>query len=75
MTYATNLTPEIWLTHLFSSRAARDGAVIRRKLRDIDRFFGLDEFETELRRRGYHAVINAGQMIIFCNREPVEVIC
>ncbi|MDV4144453.1 hypothetical protein [Shimia sp. FJ5] len=30
----------LWLRDLFSSRAARDGGVIRRKARDIDRFVG-----------------------------------
>ncbi|WP_298910881.1 hypothetical protein [uncultured Aliiroseovarius sp.] len=57
---------------LFSSKAARQGAVIRRKLRDIERYVGRDRFEDELRRRGYHAVENAGQLVIFCNQEPIR---
>lgn len=61
-----------WLSDLFSSKSARDGAVIRRKLRDIDRYVGRDVFKAELQRRGYHAVENAGQLIIFCNQEPVS---
>ena len=60
---APPLSPEAWMRDLFSSRAARDGAVIRRKLRDIDRIVG---------RRGYTAVETAGQLVIFCNREPVR---
>lgn len=62
------------MQHLFASKAARDGAVIRRKLRDIDRFVGRDRFLRELARRGYHAVENAGQLVIFCNSEPVRVV-
>ncbi|MBV1896262.1 MAG: N-(5'-phosphoribosyl)anthranilate isomerase [Rhodobacteraceae bacterium] len=61
-----------WIADLFSSKAARDGAVIRRKLRDIDRYAGRDVFKAELERRGYRAVENAGQLIIFCNQEPVR---
>ena len=67
-------TSEAWIAHVFSSKAARDGAIIRRKLRDVERYVGRDRFEAELRRRGYQAVENAGQIVIFCNREPVRLI-
>lgn len=66
------LSSDAWITDLFSSKAARQGAVIRRKLRDIERYVGRSRFENELRRRGYHAVENAGQLIIFCNQEPIR---
>ncbi len=61
-----------WMQHLFDSKAVRDGAVIRRKLRDIEHFVGRPVFEAELRRRGYRAFENAGQLVIFCNREPIR---
>ncbi len=68
------LSAETWMQHLFSSKAARNGAVIRRKTRDIERYVGRTGFEAELKRRGYHAVENAGQMVIFCNQEAVLLI-
>lgn len=64
------LSPEAWMADLFSSRAARTGAVIRRKARDV----GMMEFVHELDRRGYRAVLNAGQIVIFCNREPIHLL-
>lgn len=69
-----HLTPERWLRQLFSARAACDGAVVRRKIRDVERIVGRAAFEAELRRRGFRAVENAGQLVIFCNREPVRLI-
>ncbi len=66
------LSPEQWIADLFSSKAARQGAVIRRKLRDVERYAGLSRFAAELDRRGYRAVENAGQLVIFCNREPIR---
>lgn len=66
------LSPENWLAGLFSSKAARDGSVIRRKMRDIERFVGRDAFLLELERRGYHAIENSGQVVIFCNQEPIR---
>ena len=66
------VSPEQFLADLFSSRAAATGAVIRRNARDIDRYYGRAAFLEEMRRRGYSVVENAGQMVIFCNREPIR---
>lgn len=74
MTLPTELSPEHWITHVFSAKAARQGGVIRRNLRDIERYVGRSAFEDELKRRGYHAVEIAGQLIIFCNQEPIRLI-
>jgi hypothetical protein len=74
MSIPAPFSPDAWVTHLFTAKAAREGGVVRRKLRDIERYVGRDAFETELRRRGYHAVENAGQLVIFCNQEPIRLI-
>ncbi|MEP1965062.1 N-(5'-phosphoribosyl)anthranilate isomerase [Tateyamaria sp.] len=68
------LAPHLILLDMFSSKAAREGAVIRRKSRDIDRLIGRDAFVRELHRRGYRAVENAGQIVVFCNNEPVRTL-
>lgn len=64
--------PDIWMRQVFSAKAARDGAIVRRSLRDIERTVGRAAFEQELKRRGYSAVINGGQVVVFCNAEPVR---
>lgn len=66
------MSVEQWLDNLFSSKAARDGRVVRRQLRDVDRYVGREHLTRELARRGFHAVENAGQIIIFCNQEPIR---
>ncbi len=66
------ISPETFFGSLFSSKAAQTGAVVRRKVRDVERYVGRDEFLIELRRRGYPVVENAGQFVIFCNREPIR---
>lgn len=66
------LSPEVWLKDLFASKAVQEGAVIRRKARDIERFVGIDRFMREIERRGYQVAENSGQIIIFCNRAPVR---
>ena len=66
------LSADHWMLHLFSSQAAREGGVVRRKLRDIERYVGRQEFLDEMARRGYSVVENAGQFVIFCNTEPIR---
>ncbi len=66
------LTPDIWLRDLFDARAVREGAVLRRKARDIERYAGWTRFAAEIQRRGFRAYRNGSQVIIFCNTEPIE---
>ncbi len=66
------MTPEAWFRHLFDAQAARDGCVVRRKTRDMERMVGRAAFVAEIHRRGFTAVENAGQIVVFCNAEKVS---
>lgn len=68
------LPAHLWIRQIFSAQAARDGGIVRRKVADVERIVGRAAFEAELRRRGYRAVVNAGQYVIFCNAEPVYIV-
>jgi hypothetical protein len=71
---APNTSPEAFLQDVFKSNLVRDGKVIRRAARDVDRYIGRDAFISEVYRRGFRAIENAGQIIIFCNQEPVRIL-
>ena len=71
----TMLPADLWMRQIFDAKAARDGGVVRRSRRDIDRIVGMDRFLREIRRRGYHAVQNADQVVIFCNNQTVHLLC
>ncbi|MEM8849063.1 MAG: hypothetical protein AAGE03_03410 [Pseudomonadota bacterium] len=62
------------MRHLFSAKAAIDGGVVRRKVRDVEQIVGRAAFEAEIRRRGFRAVENAGQYVVFCNRGTMRLI-
>ena len=66
---------DLWMRRIFDAKAARDGTTVRRSLADIEDMVGRDRFLREIGRRGYHAVENAGQIIVFCNNEPVTLLC
>jgi len=71
---SSTLSPEVWLADMFASKAVLKGEVIRRKARDIKRFAGMERFMAEIERRGFRAVENSGQIVIFCNRAPVRLL-
>lgn len=71
---ADYISADQWMRQLFSSKAACDGGVVRRKVRDVERIVGCARFEDELRRRGYRAVQNGAQYVVFCNRETLRLI-
>ena len=71
---APPLNPDLWMLQVFSSRTAREGGVVRRRKRDIERLVGMERFRCELRHRGFRAVENSGHVIVFCNREPVHIL-
>jgi hypothetical protein len=67
-------SPEAFLADVFGSKLVLNGQVVRRSLRDVDRYFGRDAFIEEIYRRGFRAIENAGQIVIFCNAEPVRIL-
>ncbi|AZL60381.1 N-(5'-phosphoribosyl)anthranilate isomerase [Tabrizicola piscis] len=69
-----SISPDRWITHLFSARSAAEGGTVRRKVVDVERLIGRDRFLQEVHRRGFRVVENAGQFIVFCNREPVYLL-
>lgn len=68
------VSPENWIRQMVSSKAARDRGLVRQKVQGIDRIIGCRRFEGELRRRGYRAVQNGSQYVIFCNNIALRLI-
>ena len=69
-----SLPPELWLSQIFDAKSARGGGIVRRSIDDIERIVGRARFEREILRRGYHAVENAGQIVVFCNNEQIRLL-
>ena len=57
---------------VFTSRAVQQGQVIRRQKRDIEYYVGMPLFLREIRERGFQAVENRDQVVIFCNQAPIR---
>ncbi len=68
------VSPDRWIVQLFSAKSAAEGAILRRKVTDVERLVGRDRFLHGVRRRGFHCAENTRQFVIFCNREPMQVL-
>ena len=67
-------TSRTWLDLVFNSNAASEGGIIQRNKSWIDREIGRDLFEAEVRRRGFHLIETAQQMIVICHRGDVRLV-
>ena len=70
----TVISPDRWIVQMFSAKSAAEGGIVRRKITAVDRLIGRERFFFEVRRRGFRVVENAGQFVIFCNRQPVRML-
>ncbi len=66
------IDPDHFYRHLFSSRAAWNGAVVRRQVRHVERYVGRTNYLDKTKRRGFPVIENDGQFVVFCNREPIR---
>lgn len=71
--YRTN--PDGWIETVFAAQAVAKGGVVRRARAWVAREIGLDRFEAEVRKRGFHMVECGGQLIVICNQNGLRVIC
>lgn len=63
-----------WVRQLFGTKAARKSAVVRRSTAWVNREFGRDAFEAEIKRRGFHLLQTADQYVIICHNGPVRML-
>jgi len=68
------IVPDSWIDQIFSTKAARRGAVVRRSVAWVDREVGRDRFIMEVRSRDYHLVRTADQFIVICHAGPIDIL-
>ena len=68
------MTPERWLQSLFSAQAVNRGGLVHRKVRDVERYVGLEAFQAEVARRGFQLIENNGIYIVLCNAARARMV-
>ena len=47
--------------------------MIRRKIKDIDKWVGRDTFELEVKRREFQMIANGYHLIVICDKAPIAI--
>ena len=66
--------PDPWIDQLFSSQAAQKGSVVRRSQAWVQREVGREEFEAEIKRRGFHLIETADQFLVVCHNGAIRIL-
>jgi len=67
------ISPDGWITQIFSAQAAK-GGVVRRSVAWVESEIGRDLFEAEVRRRGYRLLMAGSQYVVICNNGPIRIL-
>jgi hypothetical protein len=64
-----------WLEQVFDAQQAQVGGVVRRALRDVERFSSMAELVDEARRRRFHVIETGDQVVILCHEGELAIHC
>ena len=68
------ITAQKWIQQVFSSKIAKRGGHVRRKVSTIDKYASRADLIAEVKRRGYHVVEMKDQWVVICNRGKVKIV-
>lgn len=60
-----------WAAQAFESKTAKAGGVVRRSIATAIKANGYHDLINMAHARGYTVLISGGQIVIFCNTDPV----
>ncbi|UVI38608.1 hypothetical protein [Qipengyuania spongiae] len=63
-----------WISQIFSSQAACNGGIVRRKIASVVEYASVALLKAEVIRRGFHMVESGDQFVIFCNPGDIKIV-
>jgi len=64
-----------WISKIFQAKQAKTGGIIRRGVKQVQKFASEQDLLREVLRRGFHLVKNGDQYIVFCNQSGLVIVC
>ena len=64
-----------WARQIFDCTAARNGGIVRRSVRWVDKEIGRERLIAECRGRGFHLLECGDQFVIICNAGQLRMLC
>jgi hypothetical protein len=63
-----------WMEQVFNCAEARNGGVIHRAKKDVERYAGALAFVDEVYRRKFRLIETSHAFVVVCNRDPVTIL-
>ncbi|ROU04011.1 N-(5'-phosphoribosyl)anthranilate isomerase [Histidinibacterium lentulum] len=67
--------PDLWMRQMSTTKSARSGDIVRRKIDWVDREIGRDRLLDEVRSRGFHMREAGGQFLVVRAPGPIRMVC
>jgi 2-polyprenyl-3-methyl-5-hydroxy-6-metoxy-1,4-benzoquinol methylase len=76
MAQAPIITTNAWLDQVFAAGQVAKGNVVRRSIRDVEKYSSEAELKAAVRQNGFHLAKIGSQYVILCNPPgALEIIC
>ncbi|HID67779.1 MAG TPA: N-(5'-phosphoribosyl)anthranilate isomerase [Roseibacterium sp.] len=66
--------PDAWIEQAFDNPGVRNGGIFRTSVQAVETGVGMERFISEVQRRQFRALENAGHIVVFCNQMPVAIL-
>jgi hypothetical protein len=63
-----------WVEQIFSTKAARNGGPVRRKVASVLRYASVEVLLDAARKRGFHVILTGEYFVILCNSGSISII-
>jgi len=63
-----------WLSQWFSAQQVKKGGIIRRKIASVHKNSSRKALLREVRRRGFHLILNGDQYVVLCNKGTTRIL-
>jgi len=68
------MSPYEFVNRIFEAKAARNGGVVRRKIKDVERYASLKYLIKEVDVRRFHLIRTGDQYVIICNMGELKLL-
>jgi Trk K+ transport system NAD-binding subunit len=64
-----------WTLKVFDAKGEGEGGIVRRSLQDVQKNGSLAVLKREAVKRGFHIIRAGDQLLVFCNKGDLRIVC
>jgi hypothetical protein len=64
-----------WTLKVFETKGEGEGGIVRRSVQDVQKNGSLGALKREAVKRGFHIIRAGDQLLVFCNKGDLRILC